>query len=314
MNFSARSRQDDSARPVGFVRPANDEVARAAEFIDMNRWDDASLALRAIVPIALIDRAWTEFLWAMIADGRRDHAEHEARLRACVTLALAGEFASPSRDEPLLDGSHDAPRLAALALSALGAAARRGERLDEARSLHAWSLSLRRAGGSLEEEWDSLMECAADADVQGRMNDAMDFARVAIATASRIPSGSAGRQSDGWRRLSEALDHANRGAEAIEAQRQSLSFARSHDSGGVAVARAELRLGSMLLRSAARALETGDAFGPAHLAEAAMLLAAARESLAAFGRDHDAEVRWADLQIDFAVRLRESVAPLTAVE
>lgn len=291
------------------VRPTNEDIVRAADLVHMSRWDDASLALRTITPIALLDRAWTEFLWAMIADGRRDHAGHEARLHACITLALAGEFASPLRDERMRGGSREAPRLAALALSALGAAARRGERLDEARSLHAWSLSLRRAYGSLEEEWDSLMQCAADADVEGRTDDAIDGARAAIATASRIPSGGAGRQSDAWRRLSEALDHADRDGEAIEAQRQSMSFARTHDPGGVAVARAELRLGSMLLRSAARALETGDVSGRAHLAEAATLLAAARESLAAFGRNHDAEVRWADAQMDFAARLRESAAP-----
>lgn len=296
--------QQETHRPVGFIHPEDVKGQRAERAILERRLDDAARNIRAMPDQSLLDRYWQSMLASAERLARNNPTE--ADTLAWQALGFASAMRALGSDN--FDNEKNTQRLIARALHHLGTINRRRERLADALELHQATLRLRARYGSIEEQWESTLECGIDEELSGDIDGAATRIQGAIALVGDATQEPHIKQAIAWDHLCRIQQKADRHGEAVEAARQARDLWHRHDPTAAAVAQADLRLGSALITAeVARRQSEGSCHSEA-LQEAESLLAAAQESLTAFGPDYAAEARWAREQRDFVHRLRNDVA------
>jgi len=289
-------------RPVGIMTSTDPSVLRAERAIVDRRFDDAARHLRALSETSLKSRWWKTLLSSAERMARSRLREAEALAWQSLGLAAAlGRLGEPSDDVTTR-------RMEIRALNQLGTILRRQERAQDALGLHRAAVRLSESFGSIEERWASLIECGLDAEMAGDSEDAIAWVRQAIAQAQAAHEEPLAKQAMGWDHLSRLLVRDEHHDDAVEAARTARDLWIRHDPTADAVARADLKLGGLLLGAEVARRASNEPCRIETLDEADELLKSAEESLAAFGPSHDADVRWAREQQDFARRLRKDGA------
>ncbi|MBU0716713.1 MAG: hypothetical protein KJ749_00560 [Planctomycetes bacterium] len=198
-------------------------------------------------------------------------------------------------------------RLTSRALDQLGLVYRRWDQPEDAYRWHLQAFLLRSEHGSHEEMWESAMSLGTDADISGWHDNALAWHRRAINAATMASEESESKQATAWTNLATSLSRISRHDEAVEAARTARNCWHRHDLGAVTAAKADARLGSVLLKQAEALHETAPNRARAALEEAAGLLNYTADALEAFGPQNTPDIRWCREQIDFAERLGRSI-------
>lgn len=292
----ARPATIQQERPVGLIGPSHDAAQRADRALHEHRLDDAAHHIRRLPDTSLLERFWKTLLRGGERAERHELSEAEALTWQALGIASAMTH--------LGDHAPETARLTARALHQLGRLIRRQDRAKDALALHRAAHRLRRADGSVEETWESLIELGLDADLDGQTDDAIDWFHQAIETGAAAQAEPGVKQATGWTHVSRVCSANARHPQAVEAARTAQTLWHAHDTGGARAAQADVRLGSVLLNRIVALRESDQAGDTDALNEAAALLESAAESLAAFGAAYDADMRWAREQYNFAKQLR----------
>lgn len=302
-NASVETECQGTTRPVGMIRPTHERAVLALNALDGDRVADAEKHIALMPDSPMIDRAWKSLLSGLVAIEHMDVAEIERSLHRAASLALiVGAGTDESQDVNAL-------RLGARALHHLGWLYRRQDRPDDAYRTHLAAYRLREQHGSFEELWETATELGLDTDVGRRREEARRWYRIAIETAEKTSEESARKLAVSWTHLSTSLTDDGRHEEAVTAARTARDWWRKHDISDVTAARADLALGSALLKHGETLHGRCDQPVKSVLEEAAEWLTAAREALLAFGPENAADARLCAEQQDFAKRLLESLDP-----
>ena len=280
-----------------------------------------------------MDQAWKLLLSGLVALDRRDLATAEAFLLQASSLAFieatAGQRAagfslrgdSIFGDSDLIPGSppglklaaqrrafeRDSLRVSALALHHVGWIYRRQDRPDAAYRTHLSAHALREQHGSFEELWETAVELALDADIARRHDDARHWHRAAIEAAKHATEEPERKGAIAWTNLATSCIESGRYEEAVNAARNGRDCWREHDLGHVSAARADLKLGSALLKQGEALHDRGDPLAQPLLDEAIEWLTTAHENLSAFGPGGADDARSCLELKDFAQCLRTSL-------
>jgi len=289
-------------RPSGIIRSDVEAARRAERALVERRYEDAEGNVRLMPDGTLIERFWKALLKSAVLMTRDDLMEADRFTWQAAGLASVLLYLDKEIDKPTCC------RLTARALDQLGTIARRREFIQEALTLHESALSLRTEYGSVEEQWESNLACAIDADLLGNSENAIDSLLKAVSLGVSAKEEALVKQAIALEHLCRIYQKVRRHAEAIETVRKARRLWDEHDSTSSAVARADSLLGSALISAEVARRENGDPCEVEALKEAEALLSVAAESLAAFGRGCEADARWAKEQCDFVRRLRDDIA------
>lgn len=302
MTTSGIDNQDvNDARPTGFVRPTHELALRAVAALEKDRVAHAEKHIESMPDLPTIDRAWKYYLRGRVAIQQMEFDTAEQLLLQASSLAFIDGLGKEGALDP------GALRLAACALHHVGWIYRRQDRADEAYRAHLAAYHFRELHGSSDEMWETAIELGLDADLAQRYDDARRWHRIAIDAAEKASEEPARKQAIAWTNLASSFTESGNHDEAVVAARTARDWWRKHDIGAVAAARADLKLGSALLRQGEALHENTDERAKPVLEEAIECLTTAGEALSAFGPDHAADVQSCLELKDFAERLRDSL-------
>ncbi len=287
------------SRPAGCLKPSDDGAASALAAIETGCCESAERTIASLSEVTPIEQAWKLVLRGQLAVKRVRFAEAEALLKQACSVTSAAGTLSEVADPFVL-------RLRARALHYLGWLHRRQDRPGEAFDAHLAAYVLRTKCGSFDELWQTAVELGMDAEVGRRLEDARRWYHIAILTAGKSSHEPSGKQAVAWTHLSNCLAEGGRCEDAVSAARQARQWWRRHDIGAASAARAELTLGSVLVKQGEMLCERNDRLAGTVLDEALKRLAGAREALLAFGPDYGTDAQLCLEQKDFAERLLAS--------
>jgi len=288
-------------RPTGLVQPTHERAFRALAALEKDRVADAEKHIENIPDLPTIDRVWKYYLRGRVAIRQMEFDTAGPLLLQASSLAFIDGLGKEGALDP------GAMRLAACAVHHVGWIYRRQDRADEAYRAHLAAYHLRELHGSSDEMWETAIELGLDADLAQRYDDARRWYHIAIDAAEKASEEPEQKQAIGWGNMSESFTNGGQHAEAVGAARTAREWWRKHDIGAVAAARADLKLGSALLRQGEALHENNDGRAKPVLEEAIGWLTTAGEALSAFGPDHAADIQSCLELKDFAERLRDSL-------
>jgi hypothetical protein len=290
-----------AARPAGFVKPQSERGVRALKALEDGRLADAETNIAAITDSPPDEYAWKCHLGGLLAAARCDPTAALPLFLQAAGSALVEAYGRVSECDC------ESLRLAASALDKAGALYRRYDRPADATQAHAAALQLRKAHGSVEEEWETAVNLGLDADLARRYADAAAWHRTAVELGSRASEESARLRAIASSHLSKTLLADEDFQGSVAAARDAGELWRKHDAGELSAIRAELNLGHALLKLGESLHGDDVARARSALDEALTSLNGASKELAAFGPQCGPDVKWSEEQIDFAKRLLDSL-------
>ena len=288
-------------RPTGHMKPDHQHAVEALTALEQQRLSDARYHIDSIPDTPIYLRAWKTLLDGQLHIQESQLGDAESLLLQAAAMAFIGAMGK--------DQTSDAKqlRLCACALHDAGRVLRRRDRPDDACQTHQSAYHLREQHGSYEELWETIVELGLDADLARRYEDAQSWYRKAIDIAGHAEQDSRQKQAITWTHLSNSFAECDRFNDAVDAARTARDCWVRHDASDVSVARADLTLGSALLKFAACLHEQSDDHTGEVLEEAMDRLNVAHESLLAFGPDHATDARWCAEQQQFAETMQSSL-------
>lgn len=288
-------------RPAESLQPEEKHALLAMVALDQLRIADAKRHIELIPEKPLINRAWKMLLLGRVMMEKSQPAEAESSLLQSAALAFIDRMGFDDDSKP-----SNQLRLCACALHLAGRVLRRRDKPDDAYQTHLSAYHLREKHGSIHELWETSIELGLDADLTRKYDDARSWYQKAIGFAEQSSHDPQHKQATAWTHLSNNYAECDRLDEAVGAARNARRAWVEHDTSNVSVARADLTLGSALLKFAVGLHEQSHDQSGAVLEESLTLLSDARESLLAFGSDHAADAHWCNEQIQFAQQLQLS--------
>lgn len=289
--------------PSGFLDPPGKREALAVKAIGENRLTDAAKHIAALPEGPPETRAWRLYLQARLElkSGRWEGAE--ALFLQSSAIAFVGALNADASEAAI------AYRLAAQSLEHAGFVQRHNERGTQAIATHSAAYQLRSVHGTVEEQWQSALSLGSSYSLSRDYQSAVNWLTRSLDFASRASDARGGKLAVVYGQLANTSREMGRLEEAALAARKSLEHWRAHDVSAVMCAEAEYRLGDILVACAEKSEEPDGVTTAELLAKAIECLQAAADSLAAFGGPHARTARVCRDRLDFAERLRASMAP-----